>query len=344
MLVHRNRWLLALILVAVASANASPSELVRFERSQRHMGTDFIITLFAEDRDRADRAFQSAFQRIGELDRKMSDYLPDSEISQLNAGSRRSRVTMTVSHDVWRVLTRGQQISQLSEGAFDMTLGPLTRLWRRARRTRELPDTERLAAARAASGYRQLSLDDQRRSVQLPAGMRLDLGGIAKGDALDQAMAALNESGISSALINGGGDLLASDAPPGLPGWRVGVVGLDEAAEVDDIIWLKRRAIATSGDLWQHVQIDGRRYSHLIDPNTGLGLTRRSTVSVIAPHAIDADALASAVTVMGPEKGIRLLDQQRDIEGRIVYQRDGEVAIAMTPGFEQFKRSDASVK
>jgi thiamine biosynthesis lipoprotein len=337
MRIPRPAWRLTLVLIVATTARASSSELVRFERSERHMGTQFTITLFAKHKDTAEIAFRSAFERIAQLDQKMSDYLPDSEVSRLNAKSREAVASAVVSQDLWRVLTRGQQISQLTDGAFDMTLGPLTRLWRRARRTRELPDAQRLAAAREAAGFRQLNLDAQQRAVQLRARMRLDLGGIAKGDALDQAMAALKQSGVSCALINGGGDLLASHAPPGRRGWRVGLIGLDADAEVEDTIWLSRSAVATSGDLWQYVPIDGIRYSHLIDPETGLGLTRRSTVSVLAPRAIDADAFASAVSVMGPVKGIQLLLMQPDLEGRIVHKRDGKVAVMMTPGFERIK-------
>jgi thiamine biosynthesis lipoprotein len=148
-------------------------------------------------------------------------------------------------------------------------------------------------------------------------------------------MAVLREKGISRALINGGGDLLASEAPPGLRGWRIGLVGLDEEAELVESIWLSSQAVATSGDLWQYVEIEAQRYSHVIDPKTGLGLTRRSTVSVVAPRAIDADALASAVSVMGPHKGIQLLSTQPNVEGRVVYKNDDQVAVGMTAGFER---------
>ena len=332
-------WLLTLIL-GTASAKTSSSDLVRFERSERHMGTLFTITLFADDGQTAETAFRSAFKRIAELDQKMSDYLPASEISRLNAQRQEAGTPVPVSQDVWRVLTRGQQVAHLTDGAFDMTLGRLTRLWRRARRTGELPDAERLAAARETAGYLQLRLQQQRQSVQLHPGMRLDLGGIAKGDALDQAMTALQASGVTRALINGGGDLLASEAPPGFRGWRVGLVGLDKQAEVKDSIWLSCSAVATSGDLWQYVDIDGRRYSHLIDPKTGLGLTQRSTVSVVAPRAIDADALASAVSVMGPEKGMRLLSTRPDVEGRIVYKQENQVIVVTTPRFANLKRDE----
>ena len=304
------------------------------------MGTKFTITLFAKDRDNAELAFESAFRRIAQLDQKMSDYLSDSEINRLNAQSRKAAVTAPVSQDVWRVLNRGQQVSQLTDGTFDLSLGSLTRLWRRARRTKELPDDVRLAAARKAAGFRQLKLNPDRQSVQLSKGMRLDLGGIAKGDALDQAMTSLAKAGVSRALINGGGDMLASDAPPGLRGWRVGLVRLDPNAEVTESIWLKDGAVATSGDLWQHVTIDGQRYSHLIDPSTGLGLTRRSTVSVVASRAIDADAFASAVSVMGPEKGLELLQTQENLEGRIVYHQNDKITVVMTAGFERIKRDD----
>jgi thiamine biosynthesis lipoprotein len=239
----------------------------------------------------------------------MSDYDPESELSRL---SRSSPMTcgVRVSEDLWRVLTKSQALSERSEGAFDVTVGPLSKLWRRARRQRKRPSPERLEAARAAVGYRHLRLDPRRRAVQLVRpNMRLDLGGIAKGYAADEALAALRRMGLPRALINAGGDIAAGDPPPGRTMWKIGVAPLERDAAPSHHIGVANGAVATSGDAWQFVEINGARYSHIIDPRTGEGLTTLSSVTVVAPDCATADSLASAVSVLGPDEGLALVEE-----------------------------------
>jgi len=224
------------------------------------------------------------------------------------------------------VLTRAQLLSQRSGGAFDVTVGPVVRLWRRARRRREMPSAERLQAARVLVGYALVRLDPDRRAVELAkSGMRLDLGGIAKGYAADEALAMLRERGVGRALIDAGGDIRLGDPPPNRRGWLIGVAPLERDARPSRYLWLSRVAIATSGDTWQYVEIDGRRYSHLVDPRTGLGLTDHSSVTVIAPDCITADSLASAASVLGPDRGLKLIDETPGAAALIVRAPDGTV-------------------
>ncbi len=212
---------------------------------------------------------------------------------------------MSVSEDLTTLLARSEEISRMTKGAFDPTVGPYVRLWRRAQRSRELPDAERVAAAARAVGVEHVELREGSARL-LVEGMRLDLGAIAKGYALDEALRVLRDHGIDRALLDGGGDVLAGAPPPHVSGWVIAVRPLGQ----DGPAWameLDRQALATSGDASLFVVIDGERYSHLIDPRTGEALRGSRAATVVAPDGATADALASAVCVMGKE-GVALLN------------------------------------
>jgi thiamine biosynthesis lipoprotein len=316
--------------------------LRRFVRRERHMGTEFVITAYGEQADQVDSALDAAFARIGELDRKLSNYRSDSELSRLSHSSPHTTM-MPVSEDLWQVLRAADEVSRKTEGAFDVTVGPLSKLWRHARRVGEWPSQQRWQQAHAAVSFTQIKYDASSRSVRLTRpGALLDLGGIAKGYALDEALKVLRQCGVARALVVGGGDIAAGDAPPGQPGWRIGVAGLGADAQPDDELdvqrWLRlaNLAVATSGDRWQFIQIDGRRYSHLIDPRSGQALKRRSSVTVIAPNGMQADAWASAFSVLQVDAASALLPTLRSIEAQIIQQSDDGVARHETPGFARY--------
>lgn len=311
--------LVALLLLAAAGADEPQPR--RFQDAQLHMGTSFQMVVYARDEAAAATALERAFLRIGALDNMLSDYKPESAVSQLSAASPTQH---PVDVDVFAVLERAQHFSRLTDGAFDVTVGPLTKLWRRARRRKQLPDPALLAEARQAVGNAFMKLASESRTVALTRPhMRLDLGGIAKGYAADQAVAAMRLLGVTRVLVNAGGDIVAGDPPPGQPGWRVGVAPLDATRPPSQILLVQNAAVATSGDAWQFVELNGKRYSHIIDPKTGLGLTDRSSVTVIARDGTTADALASALSVMGVERGIPLIDTLPDVEAIMVRVEDG---------------------
>ncbi|HAK95340.1 MAG TPA: FAD:protein FMN transferase [Planctomycetes bacterium] len=304
-----------------ATAARTPEALRRFEFSRTVMAAPMNLVLYAADPEVASRAAEAAFARARALDAIMSDYDPASELSRLSAAAGGGFVAL--SDDLWRVLVRSQELSAATEGAFDVTIGPCVALWRRARRSRELPAAEELAAARARCGHRLLVLDVERRSARLDrSGMRLDLGAIAKGYAAQEALFAIEKLGVARALVDMGGDLALGDPPPGARGWRIGVAPLRDGVP-SLYLWLSRCAAATSGDVHRFVEIEGRRYSHVLDPRTGVGLTDRSCVTVVAPDAAAADALATAVSVLGPERGLALLDGKAGAAGRVVRVVDG---------------------
>lgn len=299
--------LVACVSLAVAGAGTAPTPS-RFESSEPHMGTTFTVVLYAADAARAARASGAAFARIAGLDARLSDYRQNSEAMRLTREAVGRDVR--VSDDLYRVLSLSLAMSSRTGGAFDATVGPLSHLWRRARRQSELPQPADIEAARAASGAALVHLDEASRSVRLArAGMRLDFGGVAKGYAADRALDVLRETGIRRALIVAGGDVAAGDAPPGEKGWRVTIAPFDAATPAATrSLTLAGAAVSTSGDAEQWVDIGGVRYSHIFDPRTGWPLTGHRQATVMARDATTSDMLATTLCVLG-EDGLGLADR-----------------------------------
>jgi thiamine biosynthesis lipoprotein len=291
-------------LAAVLWVHDARAQDVRREYVELHMGMAVRIVAYAPDDAAARGAARAAYARIAELEDIMSDYRPESEVRRL---ATRPGVDVPVSDDLFRVLARALELWRRSEGAFDPTVGPFVELWRAARRTGRLPRRAELDSAALRVGAEKVHLDSAARAVRLDiAGMRLDLGGIAKGYILDRALAELRRQGVSCALLQAGGDLVVGDPPPGSAGWRVAIPegGSALRARADALV---SAAVATSGDTEQFVIIDGVRYSHVIDPRTGLGLTSRRQATVVAPDGVTADGLATALVVLDDERGAELL-------------------------------------
>ncbi len=308
------------------------ANLKRFQYTETHMGVPFRMTVYARNRGLANSASAAAFARIESLNRVFSDYSTKSEVAKLRAV--KAGQPASVSPDMAMLLGRSLRLSKQTNGAFDVTVGPIVRLWRRCRRTKRLPKPESLERARQRSGYHRVTLSGKRLTLDAE-GMRLDFGAIAKGFACDEAIASLTKHGIQSALVDGGGDIRMSDSPPGKDGWQIEIEP-EKANTAATMLTLRKCGVATSGDRYRFVEIDGTRYSHIVDPRTGVGLTSRLMVTIIAPNATDADAFASAVSVLGKKEGMRLLESREHTDGLI---RD---YLATTPtshrssGFAQF--------
>jgi thiamine biosynthesis lipoprotein len=194
--------------------------------------------------------------------------------------------------------------------------------------------------ARKASGYRALKLDEDAKRAELTKpGVRLDLGGIAKGYALDEALKVLHKHGLRQALVSAGGDIAAGDAPPGKPGWKIALLGLKENAAAE-FIWVSNGAVATSGDLFQVLELDGKRHSHIVDPRTARAITEQRLVHVLAPTAMQADSFATAISVLGHKDGMRLVSGGKKLGARVVY-RDalGQVKEVSNPTFRAWPRA-----
>ena len=263
------------------------------------MGTLVRIKLYAASQNEATVAFRAAFARIAELDAALSDYKPDSELNRAVRDGVGAPVR--VSDDLFRVLEASQKLAAETGGAFDVTLGPVIRLWRAARKNGHPPAEEALAEARGRTGYVKLHLDSGRQAVKLDqAGMQVDLGAIGKGYAADEALAVLAKLGIGRALVAMSGDLAFGDPPPGQAGWKIWTAS--------QTLELANAAVSTSGDAEQHLDVGALRYSHIIDPATGAGLTHSPIVTVVARRGIDSDALSTAVSILGPERGLALVN------------------------------------
>ncbi len=285
-----------LVVAIIFVANVSLfGQWQRYEFSHAQMGTLFRIVLYGADSLKVEAAVKEAFAKIDSLNAHLSDYLEDSELSQLSrqAGSGQK---VTVSEDLWRVLRLAHHISKQTHGAFDVTIGPLSKLWRSAFRQMQFPDVKRIAEAKAKVNYRWIKFFPKTRQVRLrKKGMRLDVGGIAKGYALDVAMRILFRHGFSQVLLDGGGDLHLGDPPPGQTGWEI------QYGNAGKKVRLSHQAVATSGDTYRYLEWEGKRYSHLIDPRTGLGIRDVQPVTVRCSIAAFADAYASALSVLGPD-------------------------------------------
>jgi thiamine biosynthesis lipoprotein len=284
------------------------ASLERYTFAEKYMGTLCRIVVYASSKAAAQGGAQAAFERISALDSCMSDYRPTSELMQLC--SQAGGPPRKVSSELFFVLEQADKVSRLSDGAFDVTVGPLSRLWRRVRRSQEPPTPEELTQARARVGYRLVKLDKGNQTVQLlKPHMQLDLGGIAKGYAADEALAVLQRHGLTRALVAMGGDIAVSDAPPDAPGWNIGIAPLEAGHEKPKrTLVLKNAAVSTSGDAEQYVEIGGKRYSHIVDPRTGLGLVGRQSVTVTARRGVTADSWTKVVSVLGPERGMPLIE------------------------------------
>jgi len=268
------------------------------------MGVDARLVVYAKDQTTAETACVAAFSRIADLDSIMSDYRKDSELMRLCDKSGGPPVK--VSKDLFVVLKRAQEVSRLSKGAFDVTVGPLVGLWRKARKTAELPDPQAIEQARKLVGWKKVVLNSRTRTVKLMVqGMRLDLGGIAKGYAGDQAQIELKKHGITRALVEMGGDIVVSDPPPGTKGWKVRVPNAGKGKEAMDLQFTNC-GVSSSGDTEQFVVIGGIQYSHVVDPRTGQALTQRVQATVIARDGLTSDPLSTALTVTD-EKGRKQL-------------------------------------
>jgi thiamine biosynthesis lipoprotein len=317
---------LALTCSTAAFATQRSGALSRYEFSQPHMGTTFRVVLYAPDKATAERAQAAAFARIAGLDARLSDYRSDSEL--MRACREAVRQPVVLSDDVFRVLAIGQDLSRRSEGAFDMTVGALTHLWRRARREAELPPRAEIEAARAASGYRLVHLDPAAKTVRIDReGVRIDAGGIAKGYAADRALDVLRDAGLPRAMVVAGGDIAAGEAPPDAAGWRVAIAPLDPVAGdagTGEPVLLHHAGVSTSGDAEQWVEVGGTRYSHILDPRTGRPLTTRMSVTVIAPDATTSDMLATTVAVLGGKKGLALAESYGASAAMTVERTGGE--------------------
>jgi thiamine biosynthesis lipoprotein len=304
------------------------------------MGTFARVVAVAADAKVADKAIEAALAEIERVDKLMSDYKSDSEISQVNKDGFNRAVP--VSEPTFEVLQRSIEFSKLTGGAFDITIGPLVDLWRSAKKKGVTPSQEEIAQAKSRVGFENLILNGKDRTVKFAvASMRLDLGGIAKGYAVDKAIEAMQQAGAIGGMVDIGGDIRCFGKPPkGRSKWSIALQNPNVNKNTDEsdlllVLKLDNAAVATSGDYQQFVLIEGKRYSHIINRRTGTSAEGLSSVTIITDSATDADALATAVSVMGVEKGLALVEKMPNAEA-IVITSPPKYKLVKTMGAEKY--------
>ena len=309
-------------LLLACSLSAYGAQLKRYEYSLPRMGTIFHVELYAADDAIASKAAEAAFARAEELEQVMSDYREDSELMRL--AREGARAPFPASSDLYDVLSKSIRISELSHGAFDVTVGPLVALWREAHTTGRFPGPSDLAKARTLVNYKFVELDSTRHTVFLKrAGMKLDLGAIGKGYAADQMLAVLQSRGLRRAMVVAGGEVAIGAPPPGAVGWKVAINTADAGTgKAPCTLVLHDAALSTSGDSEQFVEINGKRYSHVIDPFTGVALEGMGSTTVLARDATTTDALGTALSILPVADGIRLAESLPGVAVYMVRQTE----------------------
>ena len=296
--------------------------LQRFAFEQPCMGTLARIVVYAPDSVKAKQASDVAFQRMQTLNRIMSDYQDDSELMQLC--HKPFGKAYTISNDLFFVIEKSQAVAEASNGVFDITVGPLTKLWRRARRQHKPPSPHEIETAQKHVDFRSLQLHpDKQQLTLLKDGMLLDLGGIAKGYAADQAFKCLKDQQLPRALVVLGGEVVAGDPPPGQTGWVIQIPSVpNQLARKQPSILIANRAVSTSGDQEQFLDWQGKRFSHIIDPRTGYGRIESPTVTVVAQSGMEADAWATTFSLLSLDQTKQLLTVLPQVDVRHISQQN----------------------
>ena len=336
---------IACLIVMALYFSAGPGKQVELDSGHRMvMGTFARVVVIAKDSDAAGKCIESAFTQINKVDDLMSDYKSDSEISSVNRDGFKKAIPL--SQSTYEVLQRSIEFSKLTNGAFDVTVGPLVELFRKAKNKQVLPNQDEITDARSKVGFEKLKIDDQNRAVQFTVeGMQLDLGGIAKGYAVDKAVETMQARGAIGGMIDLGGDIRCFGAPlKGRDYWVIGLqnpnIGKDSAGcEVLLKLKMTNGAIATSGDYQQFILIEGKRHSHIINRNTGTSTEGLSSVTIIADNTTNADALATAVSVMGTENGLELIEKIPGTEAILITSQP-EFKLVKTSGAEKYIKKD----
>ena len=309
----RPLWvILLLLLVASLVWWRVPADDGQLSRTALVMGTLVEIKAFDDEKDKLDSAISAAFAEMTRLENLLSRHNPRSEISQLSTAAG----SFTVSQETAELLQLGQSIARRSDGAFDLTLGALKKLWAIESDSPQIPTAAQLQSALIGIGPDALTLEGLQVQKQQP-GLQVDLGGIAKGYAVDRAVDVLRQAGIQSAAVNAGGDIALLGDRQGQP-WRIGIQHPRKNGEVLVTLPLSDCAVVTSGDYERFFERDGSRYHHIFDPRTGRPARLTQSVTVVAKDAASADALATAAFVLGPQAGLQLLEDLPDVEGLLV--------------------------
>jgi len=318
---------LILLFLIVHPIPAHSTNLYKYH--QVSMGTVIEITLLSDDEEATKKAALQAFQEIKRIEQLMSPWIEASDVSRLSRSAGKEWIK--VSPETFEVLQRSQKISELSEGAFDITVAPLTGLWRKAREKGIPPSTEEVKKILDLVNYKNLSIQSDSKVFLKKMGMAIDLGGIAKGYAVDRAFKILTSLGYKNLIVNAGGDLRTGGLKNNQP-WSIGIQNPRSPEKIMATISVSDSAVTTSGDYEKFFFYQGKRYHHILNPKTGFPAEECQSVTILLKDGLAADGLATAVFVLGPEKGYALCQKLQDVECLIVDRVGGTV---MTPGLKE---------
>jgi FAD:protein FMN transferase len=307
------------------------------QREQALMGTRFAIRVVTRDETAAAEAIDAAFAEVARIESLISEWRDDSEISQVNRQA--GGLATAVGPELYEVVERSVRIGELTGGAFDVSFAGCAGLWSFRERRRPSPDA--LAACLPAVDYRQIRLDPVAQTIRLlRADARLGLGGIGKGFGVDRAAAVLERHGFWNYVVDGGGDLRVSGRHLERP-WRIGIIDPRAPDRLLCTLDVTSGAVVTSGDYERYFDQSGVRYHHILDPATGEPARRAIAVTVLAPDATLADALATGVFVLGPEAGLALVESLEGVEALIVAP---DSSVARSSGFGAWMAPFAAVE
>lgn len=308
------RGKLVVVVCVIIAVSLSVVAIQRFrvkplKQTEMIMGTLVEITVIPAN----EKAIKEAFEALKKVDALMSTYKEDSEISILNREGKAQ-----VSQQTLEVIEDAIEFSKLTKGAFDITVKPLINLWKKAEKEEKVPTEQEIEKAILLVGYDKIVIEGNQVRLE-KEGMQIDLGGIAKGYAVDKAIEALKKNGIKRALVNAGGDLYALGKALRGERWSIGIQDPREKDKIIDTIKVKDKAVATSGDYRRYFTLEGKRFSHIVNPKTGLTVQDvPMSVTIVGPDATTTDALSTGVFVLGPEEGMKLIESLPEVEGMII--------------------------
>ena len=310
-----------LLAVSMSTTFSSCSEPAPYTKETFVMGTRAIITIYELDEETACAVAGEALHELHRIENVMSNWTEDSEISRLNSGSRGK--PYIVSEELFGLIKAAFKYSGATSGAFDITARPIVRLWGFQGGTAALPSDDQIASVLKFVGYDKVALDGNKLTVTLPEGMQLDLAGIGKGYGVDRCVEILRSRGVTSALVNLGGNMYAIGVPHGRSGWSIGIREPHGEPGIVGKLLLRDEAVATSGNYENFVMIDGRKYGHIVDPRTGRTIDHILAVTVVARTALGADALSTGLFVLGHEEGAKAVENIPGVKA--IYTLDGDI-------------------
>ncbi len=324
-------FIIAIVVAALVSGGCS-REASRAQDARMKMGTIVGITVYGKDEARAKAALEAAYVEIDRVEKLMSRYSENSEVSKLN---KTGLTPFKASDELFMMLEKSIEYSEITGGAFDITVGPLMKIFRTSLEKGKAPDESAVANAASRVGFRKISLDSAAKTVAFESdGMEIDLGAIAKGYAADRAGAALKAVGAQSAIIDAGGDVLCVGSKPAGKPWTVALRNPRDPEDFLLKLAVKDSAVTTSGDYEQYFESNGKRFIHIMDPRTGKSATGCISATVIARTAMQADALSTSICVLGPSDGIKLIESIDGVEALIVSQ---DRKLFRSSGFSKFE-------